>query len=66
MSNGKNIFPQSTQGKGMKGRKSSMAKMMKIQINWAEADNSFDSHSLLSTNHKNMTNEKFKYMINNK
>ena len=32
----------------------------------AEADNSFDSHSLLSTNHKNMTNEKFKYMINNK
>ncbi len=71
MSNGKrqniNIFPQSTQGKGMGVRKSSMARMMKIQMKRAEVqDTSFDSHSLLSTNHKNMTNEKFRYMINNK
>jgi hypothetical protein len=39
--------------------------MMKMQAKKIEGD-SFDSHSLLSSTHKNMTNEKLKYMINNR
>jgi len=59
-------FPYSTQGRTLKGRKGSIAKMMKMQVKKIEGGDSFDSHSLLSASHKNMTNDKLKYMINNK